>query len=84
MKRPGDMKRRREAAYRRAWGDAMRTILDGVEALLRKGSISAEAAQELRAVTTRPPPDFEAKPVPQARPTTPKSPWLAVPKRSTS
>lgn len=63
MKRPGDMKRRRQAAYRRAWTDAMEIVLDRIDGMARSGDLPAAVAHELRTVCNRPPPDLsEAEP----------------------
>ncbi|KLK90753.1 hypothetical protein AA309_23885 [Microvirga vignae] len=43
MKRPGDMKRRQQAAYRKGWNDAMDALDLRIEVLRRDGHLSDEA-----------------------------------------
>lgn len=57
MKRPGDMKRRREAAYRRGCRDTLECVLGEIERLAEEGQITEAGLRELRDVCGRPPPD---------------------------
>lgn len=77
MKRDGDMKRRRQAAYRRAWRDAMEAVLAEVGNLVQSGTLPEAAAHELRAVCNTPPLPFPgAAPAPEP---SEKSDWKGLP-----
>lgn len=63
MKRPGDMRRRRQAAYRRGWAEAMNTVASRIESLRASGRIvDGHALVELKRLAESDPPDPNDEP----------------------
>lgn len=57
MKRPGDMRRRRQAAYRRGFSEALFAVAHRVESLRASGHLSGHALLELQRVVEMDPPE---------------------------
>lgn len=58
MKRPGDMRRRRQAAYRRGWAEAMAQVASRIESLRTAAKIDGHAITELTRLVAMDPPEL--------------------------